>query len=395
MGTLTKAAMTTVINTDIIDRTDKNTTIGYALNWALTDIDKTAAARGFAFSDLNKEEITTTTISCTCTAAANDLVTTTIDIPTGTKIVFSTTDTLPNIAGTFATTDVALTTNIITVPIDIDDDTEIIFTTTGTLPTGLSLATTYYCLRQSATTIKVAATEGGAAIDITAVGSGTHTVTTDSGGLDADTDYWAIRQSSTTIQIAQTYLKAWQGTEIDITDTGSGTHTVKAYRERLAKPDKCRYIYDIRLIDGAMSRKLIAMPPRRMDLFVPFAAQNSPGRPTHYTEWKDWLQLNKIPNATYVIKFRYYKWLEFDASTTIADVDNIDDIIIKAAAAHVWEILGEPEQATIMRNAAEVALAKCGKLEKLKPDLVLKPHMGTIARADSDTVDDPFVHSQR
>jgi len=395
MGTLTKTQMTSVIESDIINRSDKSTLVAFSLIWALEYLDRTAATRGFAFSDLNLEEITTTTISSTCTAATNDLVTVSIDIPTGTKIVFSTTDTLPNIAGTFATTDVALTTNIITIPIDIASGTEIIFTTTGTLPAGLSLATTYYCLRQSATTIKVAATSGGAAIDITAVGSGTHTITTDSGGLDADTDYWAIRQSSTTIQVAQTYLKAWQGTEIDITDTGTGTHTVTAYRERLAKPDKCRYIYNIRLIDGAMSKPLIAMTPRRLDLFEPFAAQANVTRPTHYIEWKDWIQLYPIPDDTYVIKIRYYKWGEYDSSTNIAEVDHIDDIIIKAAAINVWEILGEPEQAALMRSAVETALIKCGKLEKMKPDLVLKPSMGTIARADSDTQTDPWVFNQR
>ena len=393
---MTKTQLLSVLESDIIDRSDKSTLCSFALDWALNYLDRTAAARGFAFSDLNKEEITTTTISSTCTAATNDLVTASIDIPTGTKVVLSTTDTLPNIAGTFATTDVALTTNIITVPIDIDNDTEIIFSTTGTLPTGLSLLTTYYCLRQSATTIKVAATEGGAAIDITAVGSGTHTVTTDSGGLDADTDYWAVRQSSTTIQVAQTYLEAWQGTTIDITDTGTGTHTITAYRERLAKPDECRYIYDIRLIDGAMSRKLIAMTPRRMDLFEPFVAQNNAARPTHYIEWKDWISLYPIPDATYVIKMRYYKWqTAFATAATTAEIDHIDDIIIKAAAIHVWEILGEPEQAALMEKAVETALMKCGKLEKMKPDLVLKPSMGTYARSDSDTQSDPFISSQR
>ena len=311
MGTLTKAAMTTVINTHIIDRTDKNTLIGYALNWALEYIDKTAAARGFAFSDLNKEEITYTTISCAFTVDTNDIFTTTIDIPTGTKVVVSTTDTLPT-------------------------------------------------------------------------------------GLSVDTDYWAIRQGTTTIKVASSYKNAWIGTVVSVTTgTGAGTHTVTAYRERLAKPDKCRYIYDVRLIDGAMSRKLISMPPRMTDLYVPFGAQNSVGRPTHYTEWKDWLQLNKIPDDTYVIKMRYYKWSEYDSDTTIADVDHIDDIIISAAAMYVWKMLGEPEQAAIMEQAVEVSLAKCGKLERLKPDLVLKPNMGTYARSDSDSQTDPFCFSQR
>jgi hypothetical protein len=215
-------------------------------------------------------------------------------------------------------------------------------------------------------------------------------------GLTASTDYWAIRQSSTTIKVAESYLLAWQGTAIDITDTGTGTHTVTAYRERLAKPSECRYIYSIRLLDGAESRKLIPMPPRRLDLFEPFGIQTAPARTTHYVEWKDWIQLYPIPDATYVIKIRYYKWqTAFAEGASTAEIDYIDDIIIKAAAIHVWTILGEPEQAAIMERAVETDLIKCGKLEKLKPDLVIKPNMGSYARSDEDTWNDPFVTSQR
>jgi len=315
---LTKTQMIAVIESDIIDRTDKSTLVGYSLDWALSYLDRTAAAHGFAFSDLNAEEITTTTISCT-----------------------------------FETTDVATDTNIITVSIDIPTGTKIVFT---------------------------AGDDTGDAVPT---------------GLTAGTDYWAIRGSSTTITVASTYLLAWQGTAISLTATGTGTSTITAYRERLAKPDECRYIYDVRLIDGSMSRKLISMPARATDLYTPFGAQNSAGRPTHYTEWKDYLQLSKIPNATYVIKIRYYKWqTAFATADSTAEIENIDDIIINAAAMYVWKILGEPEQAAIMEQAVEVALAKCGKLEKLKPDLVLKPNMGTYARANSDTIDDPFVMSQ-
>ena len=316
---LTKTQLLAVLQSDVIDRSDKSTLCSYALDFALSHLDRTAAARGFAFSDLNKEEITCTTISCT-----------------------------------FETTDVNTTTNIITVSIDIPTGTKIVFT---------------------------AGDDDGDAIPT---------------GITAGTEYWAIRGSSTTITVASTYLLAWKGTAISLTATGTGTSTVTAYRERLAKPDECRYIYDIRLIDGAMSKKLISMPARVTDLYNPFGAQESVGRPTHYTEWKDWLQLNKIPDATYVIKIRYYKWqTAFATSATTAEIENIDDIIINAAAMYVWKILGEPEQAAIMEQAVEVALAKCGKLEKLKPDLVLKPNMGTYARADSDTINDPFVHSQR
>lgn len=53
--------------------------------------------------------------------------------------------------------------------------------TTGVLPTGLVAATDYYVIRDTGTTIKFATTLAnalaGTVIDITAVGSGTHTVT--------------------------------------------------------------------------------------------------------------------------------------------------------------------------------------------------------------------------
>ena len=183
---LTRAQLRSLIEDDIIDRSDKTTLVNYAIDWGLEYIDKTTTARGYTFADLNKEEITYTTISCdfetTAVDADTDLITVSIDIPTGTKIVFTSDDTVPT-------------------------------------------------------------------------------------GLTASTDYWAIRASSTTIYVAETYLAAWQGTYVDIEDTGSGTHTVTAYRERLAKPDSCKHIYNIRLIDGASSRSLIAMPPRRLDLF--------------------------------------------------------------------------------------------------------------------------------
>ena len=129
---LTKTAMVSVIQTDIIDRSDKTTLVGYALDWALGFIDKTAAARGFAFSDLNRESVTSTVISCTCTAATTDIVTVSIDIPTGTRIVFSTTD---------------------------------------TLPAGLSIETDYWAKNESTTTIKVSTTYlncwSGVYVDIT------------------------------------------------------------------------------------------------------------------------------------------------------------------------------------------------------------------------------------
>lgn len=53
--------------------------------------------------------------------------------------------------------------------------------TVGTLPTGLAVSTTYYVIRVSATSIKLATSSvnanAGTAIDITGQGEGVHTLT--------------------------------------------------------------------------------------------------------------------------------------------------------------------------------------------------------------------------
>jgi Fe-S cluster assembly iron-binding protein IscA len=72
-------------------------------------------------------------------------------------------------------------TDIITYAQDWKSGTKVRFTTTTTLPAGLSLATDYYLVRQSATTAKVASSYAnyiaGTTIDITDAGTGTHTLT--------------------------------------------------------------------------------------------------------------------------------------------------------------------------------------------------------------------------
>jgi hypothetical protein len=64
---------------------------------------------------------------------------------------------------------------------DLATGTPVQFTTAGTLPTGLSAATTYYLVRVSATTARVATTLAnafaGTVITYTNAGSGAHTMT--------------------------------------------------------------------------------------------------------------------------------------------------------------------------------------------------------------------------
>lgn len=57
----------------------------------------------------------------------------------------------------------------------LNDGDSVYFTTTGVLPTGLTANTRYFVRDKTTNTFKVAATAGGAAIDLTGTPSGTHT----------------------------------------------------------------------------------------------------------------------------------------------------------------------------------------------------------------------------
>ncbi len=129
-----------------------------------------------------------------------------------------------------------------------------------TLPTGLAANTDYYVIRVSDTVLKLAATEANAlagtpAVDISAIGAGTQTITLagvdvavdglrvtahgmQSGdgpvrvsttgtlpvGLVAATDYWIIRLSADTFGLATSKALALAGTKINLTGIGVGTH---------------------------------------------------------------------------------------------------------------------------------------------------------------------------
>src|SRR3990167_4910502 len=82
----------------------------------------------------------------------------------------------PDSVFTAATSDICTATDtILTLT-----GTEVTFTTTDTLPAGLSTSTKYYLIYQSSTTFKVATSLAnafaGTAVDITDIGTGTHTV---------------------------------------------------------------------------------------------------------------------------------------------------------------------------------------------------------------------------
>jgi hypothetical protein len=91
---------------------------------------------------------------------------------------------LPTRSGglTFTTGNVNTTTDVITLSstTNYPTGTPVVFTSTGAVPTGLTADVVYYVINISGTTIKVAASAAaataGTALDLTAAGSGTHSI---------------------------------------------------------------------------------------------------------------------------------------------------------------------------------------------------------------------------
>lgn len=80
----------------------------------------------------------------------------------------------------------------------------IVFSTTGALPTGLTAGTVYYvsATSLSGSSFKVSATAGGALINTSSAGSGTHSVTSHYSALDADAQ-WQFVQFGTLVFATQ------------------------------------------------------------------------------------------------------------------------------------------------------------------------------------------------
>jgi len=98
---------------------------------------------------------------------------------------------------------------------------EVVVSTTGTLPGGLAVSTTYYVIPVTDLTIKLAATSSsataGTAIDITAAGSGTHTITR------AATDDDLLQDC---LDDAQAYIESQTGKKFE-----ASASTIRYYRQ--------------------------------------------------------------------------------------------------------------------------------------------------------------------
>lgn len=95
------------------------------------------------------------------------------------------------VAKALSTVFTAATTDIITATAHgLSNGDRIFVKTTTTLPGGLSVATVYYVINKTTNTFKVSLTYGGAAVDITTTGTGTHTYTKGNAYVDGKLIYY-------------------------------------------------------------------------------------------------------------------------------------------------------------------------------------------------------------
>ena len=149
-----------------ISFTEQVLTSGAAIAWDLKNGNKAILEAGHDF-----------TITITEPSGALDAVLIVTQDGTGTRVMDNI---ITQADAAIATGDVDAGTDIITVTIDIPTGARIRFKTTTALPNPLGVDTIYYAIRVSATEIKVATdqanAQAGTQINLTDTGTGTHTV---------------------------------------------------------------------------------------------------------------------------------------------------------------------------------------------------------------------------
>lgn len=109
----------------------------------------------------------------------------------------------------------------------------VIFSTTGTLPTGLTAGTTYYVIAAglSGSAFEVSATVGGAAINTSSAGSGTHSVTSKYSALSSSAQ-WQFAQTGNLVWATQA------NAVLQVFDLSTGS----AFSVALGSPPQAAYV---------------------------------------------------------------------------------------------------------------------------------------------------------
>lgn len=152
---------------------------------------------------------------------------------------------------------------------------------------------------------------------------------------------------------------------LEVRATAPTVTSQKAY----ALPADCKYVYSIRLIDGANSRYLTYVEPREFDQKIPYPEQSTTGRPNWYVEWESIFELYRIPDAAYTLLMRYWKWQDdFADDDAVPEITHCDDIIVQALIAEIWKNLEELNKEAVAHGKLISMLRAHGGVEKMHPD---------------------------
>lgn len=155
--------------------------------------------------------------------------------------------------------------------------------------------------------------------------------------------------------------------------------TSSVYNDKfVAFPSNLRDIYSVIVLDGYESRKLIRVPYRRWDRVIPSPEQFSRGTPSHYTLFRNTMELWKVPDEALETIIRAVEWPTSFGSdeTALSDLDQKDDMIITLTVSWFLMTQGREDDANKWWGIYKNLMNDAGAEEDERPDLDLLPGPG-------------------
>lgn len=148
-------------------------------------------------------------------------------------------------------------------------------------------------------------------------------------------------------------------------DTATNTETVSLSSLTPA----CRIVLSLVLEDGANSRKLTKVHPRRWDKILSDPSQYTTGKPNWYTKKGTSLYLFKIPNDTYDLWISYSAWpADLAADESTPALTNKDDLIVTATALELSYSIGDANDIKMWEGRYNRMLAMAVRDDMQDPD---------------------------
>lgn len=196
----------------------------------------------------------------------------------------------------------------------------------------------------------------------------------------------------TWLNLAQTRiarLRPWQ--ELEDLDTSVST---AASTKFVTLPTNTRTIYDVRLIDGANSRRISIRTHVEFDKAVPYPERYATGRPELATRWAEKLEFWRVPDAIYPLEIRRLKWpTTFTSGSDVAsDLDQKDDALIMLAVTWGYTSFRQLEDAGRCWAIYRAMINEAAGEEVERPELDIAPgHVNDPTGLTGDYYLNPFV----